>query len=350
MALRRLAPLLLAVLLAGCSGSEPADDAVDDAATVDAGALAAGLPSADDPTHRVEAPVWQVGQWWEWQTDFASGPQDGTFCSIVAQAGAAPVLATEKEEMAKEEAAFGHPLLGALSAGLGLQGFGGDWSLLQFPLTDGKAWTATLPNIAWDVVPEETVSVPVVATWDAALPGYRIMGHLEQGMVLEATYLPATGWFGELKLYDVDPGQEELEIGWTAKSAGLDYKGPAFTATAAPLIQLQDGNGLTAPPPEGQPFVQPQPQGTFTMQSGTTLYGGLFAASVFGTRVVTLTDPNGQQRQVVSTGAGLEEDERSLWIDEPGVAGQWTVVTSGAGGFSMGYVQLFEVTVTQSTL
>lgn len=344
-----LATLLVLPLaaLAGCAGTpntgaEPAPAGAGDA--VD------GIVGALDANSSVPAPLWQVGQWWEWQAKFGDTLADGTFCSIVVEAGSAPVLATEQDAQAKHEAAFGHPLLGALGSDLSMSGFGGEWDLLDFPLADGKTWTGTLPNIAWDILPDGPVAVAMAADFDAALQGYRITGHSGEHLLLDGTFLPATGWFGQLNLYDVDPGQEELEVGYTAVNAGLNYTGPYFQHTARLALALQDGNGFTDFPTEGgQPFVQPQPQGTFTLAEGSLLYGLLSAESVAGGRVITLSDPANAQRQVVSHG-DLDGNEETLFLDEPGVAGTWTVATTGAGGYSVAYVELYEITLGAFTM
>lgn len=345
MALRPIVLLLLAALLAGCSDSGAKGD--DDAPSAGDGEPVAG---AVDANGEAPLPTWQVGQWWEWQAAFGSGAGPKFRSIVSAVDGSGYMLATENLDMAKQEAAFTYPILGAVTKDLGMEGWGGDWDLLDFPLSDGKTWTATMPNIAWDVSPDATVDLAMSATYDADLAGFRFMGHLDEGMVLEGTYLPATGWFGQLDFYDIDPGQEELEVGLTAVAAGLNYTGPVHTATAESLLVIEDGNGLDGPPPEGQPFVMgPTPTGTFTLGAGTTLYGYVFAESVLGTRVVTITDPANEQRQVVSSG-DIDGDEKELFLDEPGIAGQWTVATSGAGGFSYTYIQVFEVTVVSTTL
>ena len=340
---------LLALLLAGCSGSDPAADtaAPDDAAPT-------GDPTARlDATSSVPAPSWQVGQWWEWEVFFEGGVGDEPFCSIVtSDAGGSYALATEKAWASKEEAAFDVPLLGPAGKGdLSTQGWGGDLRLLQFPLTDGKTWTASMPNIAWDVLlPAETADIAMEARFDDTLQGYRITGTAGGGTILQATYIPSTGWFGELVFHDIDPGQEGVEVGYRAKSTGLNYTGPYFTHEAQLLLEFEDLNGFTDVPTEGgQPITQaPQPSHTFTMSEGKSLYGIVVAEAVAGARTVVLTPPQGEARRVDAVGA--PEGSGVSFFDEPGMAGEWRVATAGAGGFSGAFVSLYEMAETAATL
>lgn len=345
MASRALLPsLALFLTLAGCAQApDPGTSG---------GPSGTGSQASTAPAPLVlDAPAWRIGQWWEWQVSFGTEVRPETFRSIVVEAGEGFVLASDREGMAKEEAAFGNPFLGAVGPELQMEGFGGAWDLLDFPLAPGKNWTATVPNVAWDVLaPATEVEVAMSARYDAALPGYRFMGHVAQGMLLEGTFLPATGWFGELKVYDIDPGQEELEFGFRAVGAGPSHTGSGFTASAKPLLVLWDGNGFTDDPAAGgQPFVDAQPTGTFTMSDGTGLYGIAVAESILGARALVLTDPGNTQRQMVSQG-GMEGHGEVLWIDEAGMAGQWSVATAGAGGYSGAYVELYEVTLERLTL
>jgi hypothetical protein len=343
------AALLLSSLLAGCSG----EAAPADGATPEANGPAGEATVPLDATSSVAAPSWQVGQWWEWEVFFADGPREDTFCSIVTSvAGTSYSLATEKDWASKEEAAFDVPLLGAAAKGdLSTQGWGGDLRLLQFPLTDGKTWTATMPNIAWDVLlPAQEAEIAMEARFDEGLQGYRITGTAGGGKVLEATYLPSTGWFGELVFHDIDPGQEAVEIGFRAKSTGLDYTGPYFTHDAQLLVEFVDANGFTDVPTEGgQPITQaPQPAHAFTMSEGKTLYGIIFSEAVLGARTVVLTPPQGDSRHVDAVGA--PEGGSAVFFDEPGMAGEWRVSTAGAGGFSGAVVSLYEMTESAATL
>ncbi|HUR24830.1 MAG TPA: hypothetical protein VM327_02315 [Candidatus Thermoplasmatota archaeon] len=341
---------LLALLLAGCSGSKGSDEGAGDA-DPDQGREATTVYAS------IPAPDWQVGQWWEWEVTLGSQTMEGTFCSIVVDtAGSSYRLATEDTAWAKDEAAFDHPLLGMVSKGdLAEDGPDGAYSLLSFPLTDGKTWTASMPNIAWGIVDAERADIAMTAGFltptHGEPPRVLLTGKIGEATVLQAEYDPSTGWFAGLRFFDVDPGEEGLEVGYRAKSSGLNYTGPYFQHTARPLIAFEDLNGFNDVPTEGgQPYTgAPQPYWPFTMGSGTTLYGFVVIDSVVGARTLVLVDPNHGQRNLVSHGS-LDDDEQELFFDEPGIAGDWKVVTGGAGGFTAAVGQLVEVTEGAFTL
>jgi hypothetical protein len=353
MAHRIALPALLAVaalLLAGCAGKAPAAAPQPAAgADADAGGAADGLAGRTS----FDAPQWQRGQWWEWTTTFGTQTADFTYCSIVTGTdGSFYTVATENTDEAKTEATFGMPLLGAIGrADLSMDGWGGEgsWSLLSFPLADGKAWTATMPNIAWDSVAGPTVDLAMVAhvvqATGGGSPTVHIVGTSGNAQLMSGLYDPATGWFRDLDFYDTDPGEEGLEIGFHAKSAGTNYTGPYFVHTAKPLLRLNDGSGFTDDPTQGgEPFADPEPQGTFTMQAGTRLFGAVFAETVLGAREVALVPPQGEPRHAEVYDASLEGAGGGFVVDEPGVAGDWRVATGGAGGYSQAFVALYELT------
>lgn len=346
-----LSIVLLTALVAGCAGSPDAADGGTEGRMEGGGDGGPGVATLD-ASSSVPAPTWAVGQWWEWEVFFADGTREDTFCSIVVgQSGGTSLLATEKDWASKEEAAFDVPLLGAAASDLSTEGWGGTLRLLSFPLTDGKTWTATMPNIAWDVLlPSETADIAMTAAFDEGLQGFRLTGTAGGGTILEATYLPATGWFGDLVFHDIDPGQEGVEIGFRAKSTGLNYTGPYFTHEAELLLEFEDASGFTDVPTEGgQPITQPpQPAHAFTMTEGKSLYGIVVTQAVAGARTVVLTPPQGDSRHIDAVGA--PEGGNALFFDEPGMAGEWRVSTAGAGGFSGALVSLYEMTETASTL
>lgn len=343
------AALVASLLLAGCSD----DKAPGPAEGTDEG----GAASSAEALTSIPAPEWQVGQWWEWETTFSSGARPETFRSIVLATGASYALVTERDGMSKESAAFGHPLLAPVRAGdLAMGGWGdAPWSLLSFPLTDGKTWTASIPNLAWDVfLPADTVETTFTATFLDAAAGQpavvAIVGMVGEAKVMDAEYDPATGWFRLLTFYDVDPGQDPLEVSWQAKTAGTNYTGPYHEAAATLLLAFDDRVGFSDGPTEGgQPYTQaPQPYHTFTMGEGTTLYGYVIAESVAGARRMVLVDPANQERHIAAVGA--PEGEEFLFVDEPGQAGEWRLLTAGAGGFSGGFADLFEIVAVQGTM
>jgi hypothetical protein len=355
----RLAPLALAafLLLSGCAGKSPEADAGLDGSGDEPGG-GQGSGSEAGTVTSIAAPTWSVGQWWEWQTRFGDGAADDTFCSIVTATGSGYTLATEKDGMAKEDAAFNHPLLGSIRQGdLAFDAWAdAAWSVLDFPLTDGKTYTKTIPNIAWDVfLPSDTVDVRFAATFlegdGAQQVGLR--GTNGEHLLVDAVYDSGTGWFSRLDFYDVDPGQEALEVGWTAVATGTNYTGPYFHATAEPLLVWFDGLGFDDDPTQGgQPFANPNPYATFTVAGGENhrLYGALVAEAVAGGRAVVLIGPDHQARHVEVVDPVADGDGMVLWLDEPALAGQWHIASAGAGGFSGGFAELYEVVLTESQM
>jgi hypothetical protein len=343
---------ILALLMAGCAGDKP--EAGPDGTAADDSQTGRELV----PLTSIPAPAWQIGQWWEWQVGFGTQTMEGTFRSIVVAAdGAGYTLATENTAWAKDEAAFDHPLLGqVLKPDLTLSGPDGTLSLLSFPLTDGKTWTASMPNIAWDfLLPAERVDLGMTARFSQPTHGEAPVVHLTgtsgEAMLLQATYDPATGWFSDLGFFDVDPGEEGLEVGYHAKSAGTNYTGPYFLHTAVPLLQLFDASGFDDVPTEGgQPYTAPpQPYHSFTLREGTTLYGYVVAETVVAAREVALIDPTNEARHVTSAGA-LDGGNAGLFLDEPAIAGEWRLATTGAGGFSGAFAEIFELTEGSFTM
>lgn len=339
--------LVACAALAGCSGgSSPGPSDLPDPT----GPQGAGAGSTPEPG---AAPDWAVGQWWTYSVEYSTQAGDPLTAVVASASPAAYVLAAGSEAWAKQEAAFGHPLLGAITRpDLAMTGWsdGATWSLLQFPLRDGSTWTTTLPNLAWDVVDGETVEAQVQATQDASIGtagGYRLAATWEGSTLIEATYDNAAQWFGMLQVNDVDPGQEPLEVRFTLTESGNASKG-AFTAQAREVLAFDDLSGFSDVPVlgGGQPFTDPPaPMHQFTMEGGdgAMLYGVVWGETVAGARQMVLTDPANQPRQwqAIGTPNGFFE----VGFDEPSQAGTWTLATAGAGGFSGAGAWLFEVVV-----
>jgi hypothetical protein len=338
----------LTLMLSGCSDADPTAAGPGDLAG------ATDLAAAEAALTTLAAPAWAIGQWWEWEVSFGTTTLDETFCSIVVAAdGSGYTLATEKTAWAKEEAAFDHPLLGAVSKALVMGGPDGDWSILSFPLTDGKTWTASIPNIAWDILPER-VDVAMTARFvpqaDRA-PLVALTGLAGTSTLLEGEYDPAAGWFSSLRLFDIDPGQEELEVGYRAASTGTNYTGPWFKHEAKQLVSLADQNGFSDVPTEGgTPYTDPpQPSVSFTVAEGKTLFGYIVAEAAVGARAAILVDPAHQERHIEAHG-DLNGGEAGLFLDEPALAGEWRLGTAGGGGYTGLYAEIFEITEGGGTL
>lgn len=344
---RALSALLTVALLAGCAGPGGAD--ASGAGPQDAACAPECPPAPLNATTPVAVPAWVPGQWWEWQVSYSGEPMDETFRSIVVAAdGQGRLLATEHPGRAKDEAAFDVLLLGAIGPRLQMSRAGVEWDILSFPLSDGKQWSTTIPNIAWDGLQDE-VQLDLSAHFDADLPGYRIMGHVPEGMLLEATYLPATGWFGEFTVFDIDEGQHPEEFRMEAVATGLGYTGTYHLHTAEPLLVHESYYGLTAPPPEGEPVLSPNPYASFVVpDEATSLYGFVEVFSAVGANTLVVTPPEGEPRYALVPGA--PEGGQVLEFDEPALPGEWRLGTVGAGGATAVLAVLYGITESTYTM
>lgn len=356
--LRAATAVTLAFLLAGCAGKSPAGTEAPGAAAGEG--LAAEVLSANSSVAR---PEWAVGQWWQYQLSYPGGGSERFKAIVVDTSGSSAVVATDDDAFAKREAAYNHPLLGTFGDSLTMEGWGGSWDLFDFPLTDGARWSGTMPNIAWDVIAGEFVDLAMMASFVAKapgpdgkeVPGFYIMGHApeaDNAMVLEGYFIPANGWFSELTFYDIDPDQDPLEVQVKVTEAGLNWTGTYFRHTAEPLLEISDASGFDDDPTAGgQPFADPHPHGTFVVSAqATAVYGLILAETVVGVRQVILHPPEGDAYQLQSTSAETDSDIQELQLDVPAVAGEWRLVTAGAGGYTWMYADIYEIVEAEFTL
>lgn len=342
--------VLVVAFLAGCSDAPKADAPTG---TSDPDCVTDCLPVPLDGASSVAAPVWAIGQWWEWQVSFAGEDLPDTFTSVVVgTTGAGSLVATDHPTRAKDEAAFDVLLLGEVGPSLKMTRAGADWDLFSFPLTDGKTWQATIPNIAWDVLlPAETVTLDLRAVFEADLPGYRVMGHAGDAMLLDFTYLPEAGWFGDFKVFDIDEGDDPEEFRMRAVKSGLNYTGTYYIDTATLVVDMYDASGLDNPPPEGQPVLNVDPRVGFSVGADVaSLFGFVEIVAVVGDREVVIAPPGGAPPLHYQATGDIDGAEGFWDIDLSAVAGDWEVATTGAGGHSAAFVQIFSITEATATM
>lgn len=355
-----VAAVLMAVLFAGCVDSEDPEDPTS-------GTDPDGEPQ--DPMDEgltadsvVEAPQWNVGDYFGHHIFFGSEDAQGTHIdTVVVDAGSSYTLVSDQEEAAKWEAAWDFPMLGTIgSTDLETTAFGADWNLYDFPLQDGKSWTATF-NPLFNGPRELTLT----ATFDPAIgtvgqgikEGFRIEGVNADGAVeLITDYIPEIGWYSELTYVDrtvnADATDDDFVIRVWAMGQGESWEGTTITAEA---IELVNFNACFAPlNPDGSVNDQCTTAGGVAApevsEDADQLYGAYFLLAIAGHSRIDLVEfsdtPFSHDRSVQSNGLEDVALEFSFYeIDDP-TPGEWQFTWQGEGFVTVGYAQLWEIQYT----
>ncbi len=350
-----LAVALMALLLAGCADEKPSTAEVEQQPNDALAVLAA--QNEGPPT--VEAPEWKIGDWWGHHIYFGPDDAEGIHINVIMvdQAGSNAVLATDDPTAAKEHAIFDFPILGEFGPGIEGTGFGGQWKIFDFPLSEGHTWRTqiTIPDFndfddhVFDVEFTATYN-PEISTLQGPKPGYEILGSTADGVLLLAhDYVPEIRWYANFVLYNFmtdDP--EDVFFSGKSMGSGENWKGTYYVDEARELVQHLSMIYPSEADPTS-PTVQPKPHSTFTVSDDATyIYGWIFSFAVGGAHETMLVDPAGNTHPYTAAGtpAGGEGD---FW-DEEALAGKWELVTAGAGIATGGGAFLWEVVETTGTL
>lgn len=177
--------VVLAVAMAGCISGDQADDEA-----VSTTGSTSSAPGATIDDQSLEAPTWQVGDWWTWQSD-----QLGEYSYVVTgQEGGDWLVDTDSEQIAFFDAQTDISFLGTVRKS-DLAGSQNETRVQYFdwPLEEGKTWSTT-----WDGV-QRTITVTDVSDGTATLEA-------REGDRLAVSYVydASTGWFGETTFHGPD--------------------------------------------------------------------------------------------------------------------------------------------------
>lgn len=181
---------VVALATAGCiSGQENQGPASEDEAVSTTGSTSAD-PSASTDGQALEAPTWQVGDWWTWRSD-----QAGEFSYVVTgDEGQDWIVGTDSEQIAFFHARTEVSFLGEIRKS-DLAGSQNDTRVQYFdwPLVEDKTWSTT-----WDGV-QRTITVVDIEDGLATLEA-------REGDRLAVSYVydSQTGWFGEITFHAPD--------------------------------------------------------------------------------------------------------------------------------------------------
>jgi hypothetical protein len=349
MAARTLLPLaLLATLaLAGCSGNSPA--ASSNPAPGSDGPPGAATSASDAAGAE---PHWAKGQTWTHDYTIGTNTVFSVKSIVVDNATGYRLAADEKEDAVNHAAFFFHDL-GQMDKDWIVHQGGYQFPWYNFPLTDGKTWTAHEENLDGNLQPVSR-DLTAKATFVPALGGvpahYAIQQRTSDGNLrADYDYRSDLGWFSAMTLYDPTVPGDVPQVTVKTSATGHDYKGDYLEAQADFVLNYFS---FTAPL-SGQ--VVPQPEASFPITADDTDVMFIsFAFAAVGASHTELVAPDGQHWE---SSAVADQDGNNvvgnggLQVIVPAVAGDWRVVSGGASPFAAGGgVFAWGVQVTKGTL
>jgi hypothetical protein len=362
--------LLTSLAFAGCT-DDSIDSGVKDADSIDAAEGDGRSEELLNADSIVEAPEWALGDYFGHHVFFGDGDNAGTHIDsvIVDESGDDWILKSNNKDASKWEATWDMPMLGAISKdGLETTAFTSDWNIYDFPLTDGKQWTANFNPLlrgARDLTLTATFDNQLQTERQGSMVGYKIIGINEAGAVeLMTDYIPEIGWYSEVIYVDrttnPDATDDEFVIQIYAMGQGSDWTGTIIEATADEKLLF---TGCVAPPAQSEPAAlstycydgssaqQPPHYETFTVsEEAAEIYGIYFILAISGQSRMDLieaseTPGNGvrHSNEVQSNSPEDAESEQDFYelVNPP--AGEWTMKWTGAGFVVVGHSQLWEI-------
>ncbi len=359
---------LVFVALAGCADQENPVEELEDATDLDEGLVQAGRDLRADllATDELGAPLWAVGDWFGHHVFIGAGDEEGFHINtVVIEATATNYnLATDSEEIALFEAIFDIPILGDFAAkDLTTGGFGGTWDLYDFPLTDGKTWTADFPYPDFDDLEPNPIPLTFEAKYNGRIktpggdrPGFDITAKTSDGLlVLSYDFLPDINWYAHWFLWDIDTDEpEDYVFHSMSMGHGPAWQGTYYVDTADVVLSNFHGAGVMTPvPPDAneppEPYASPSPYKAFTVADAAThIYGFIYGFAFGGAQETLLVDPNNEYREVQAVGTPFGEDFVEML--EPAIAGEWKLAMAGAGAATGSFAQVWAVVQSTGTL
>jgi hypothetical protein len=226
--LRAMAVTLIALVAAGCLGPQDAPSA----SLMDATPAVTATPTLLNNSS-VEAPVWAPGDAWEITTH---GVGTGARETLVVASATSDsyLIATTSEQTATFDAAFDVSYVGKIRAS-DLAGAQKEKSVqfFDFPLTDGKAWSATWDGLKVGISAHFQPSIAMAG----GRPGFSIVATHEGKEYATYDYVPALKWWSHL---DFAEGYgikiERATSNWTGMLVTATAKQVYNSETAVPVV------------------------------------------------------------------------------------------------------------------
>lgn len=350
---------LLTASVAGCVEQPLATPLASPTSSEGPGTVASSAWTASD---EAPAPAWNVGTWFGHHVFFGAADNEGQHYNTIVTStdGEHYFLASDDDAAAKDEAAFDIPILGPVrKTDLRVTGLGGEWDFFRFPMKDGLTWTSTFTvDMPDEYRSYELTHVakfnPAIETPYGPRPGWDIEAHTaDHQRLLFYDYVPDLGWYAHLFVYELEtPDETDFVFHVMSMGRGTGWTGSYFAYESKPLLQAIRGfapsqNFPPEVPPE--PFIEPEPLMTFTMDEGSTsLFGFIFAVAFVGVAQLVLIDPNGDLHEFRAVGTPEGEDGGD--VEYPAVPGEWRLVSVGAGAVWIEAAFLWQLTAAHGEL
>jgi hypothetical protein len=344
-----LALALVTLALAGCVGNDGKqnDDAPHDADGTDGDDVPAGGP---DPR---ALPVWNVGDWWSYNVEFASGESYRARIVVHDEDGGNYLITPDDRELLLRAAFPHHPNFSPVAkADLSQTVHGEKVEHLRFPMANAT-WTATYRGAPT----EYRVAEATLQTGKGSVEGFvTTIRNADDGRLRMSN-----GWSAEVKWYtnltwDFD-GHGPPEVTYTLNEWGSDAAGTFPVLTVRDLVHRPFPTiGVPTPDPADPPGLPPDdlPEATeaVAISEGSSLLWGMFAVA----------GGNGLFRaQIGHESSGAYEvmewqpsaaDEHFAWamVESPD-PGQWGLSAGGAAQeWAFLFVEAFEIVAGEVTL
>jgi hypothetical protein len=333
-------PLVVLVLLAGCTTT----DADERTTPTDGPPL--GADESRSATGSGALPVWQVGDWWSYQVDYASG-ESHLAKLIVYDEDSANYYVTADDRALILRAAFTHyPTLGAVAkTDLSQTIHGVKVEALRFPMMNGT-WSGAYRDFpaTW------TTTAATLPTGKGPVEGFiTTMRNDDDGLVrITNGWSAATQWYTHF-IFDFD-GVAPADVTYTLLDWGSDFRGTFPVVEVIDHVHRPFPTLAVAPPDVPQAPDALDALADFEIQDGSILWGFFAAAGGPGLfRIQIGHESSGAYHEMEwrpGTAGGTFQWEE---IEAPD-AGSWGLSATGvAQSSAFLFVEAYEVRTTTAT-
>jgi hypothetical protein len=257
--------------LAGCTADKPPADADGDVPDSPSGT---GAPNETPLGASIsDPPAWNLGDWWQYRVDYASGESYTAKIIVYAEDGTNYYVTSEDRELVMRSTIQHYPNFGPVEKGtLANWIHGTKVNDFRWPMENGS-WTDTYRDsqATWET---DRTELP---TGNGPVQGFRTAMRFEDGETrIVQGWSPQTKWYTEYA-FDFD-GIPPVDVTIRLEDWGSNHTG------SFPIVELVEGVHRPFPtlvlPPDPMNLPQGESQDTFqVVQDGSSIMWAMFAAA-----------------------------------------------------------------------